>query len=150
MTAAKEPTEQESELLHNSIYETLRNHRLSHQFTGEGDSYPLIDALTPNFKTVDIGDEEIKRLADELYDNLNTAVEVILNERSKALGDPNGSFDKCMQAISDRDTEARAFVSRVRPTATLAAMTLKLAKNLTSNRNSCIVSSLCSRTPWPL
>lgn len=107
MTAAKEPTEQESELLHNSIYETLRNHRLSHQFTGEGDSYPLIDALTPSFKTVDIGDDEIKRLADELYDNLNTSVSVILSERSKALGDPNGSFDKCMQAISDRDTEAR-------------------------------------------
>jgi hypothetical protein len=47
-----------------TAYRVFGGCRLNYSFDNEGDHYPLIDALTPENQTVDVGEKEIKMLLD--------------------------------------------------------------------------------------
>ena len=55
------------ELVHKTIAETLRSHRLQHSVDRDGEHYPLLDALTPDGETVAVGQQEIELLTDAIY-----------------------------------------------------------------------------------
>lgn len=53
------------------IHDTLRNYRMSTLSDGEGDGYPLIDAMTADGQPISGGIEECTYLADAIWNTLN-------------------------------------------------------------------------------
>jgi hypothetical protein len=52
------------------IIEAMKDYTLLHTYGDDGYEYPLIDALTPDGRTVDVGESECGELAAELYDSV--------------------------------------------------------------------------------
>ena len=52
------------------ITEAVKDYTLLHTYGDDGHGYPLIDTLTPDGRTVDIGESECGELAAELYDSV--------------------------------------------------------------------------------
>lgn len=52
------------------ITEAMKDYTLLHTYGDDGHGYPLIDALTPDGRTVDVGESECGELDAELYDSV--------------------------------------------------------------------------------
>ncbi|GAA3684704.1 hypothetical protein [Acetobacter lovaniensis] len=52
------------------IIEVMKDYTLLHTYGDDGHGYPLVDALTPDGKTIDVGQAECGELAAELYDSV--------------------------------------------------------------------------------
>ncbi|MGO2959310.1 MAG: hypothetical protein ACTIDN_09775 [Acetobacter sp.] len=52
------------------ISEVMKDYTLLHTYGDDGHGYPLVDALTPDGKTINVGKSECGELAADLYDSV--------------------------------------------------------------------------------
>lgn len=91
-----------------TILETLKSYRLSKVVYADDDSmhYQLIDLLTPDDKTIDLGAEEVEYMTDAIFNALNDLAGTQLAEAPSA--EPVGEKESAKPSEGSGDVEAAA------------------------------------------
>ena len=92
------------------IYKVLRDYRQTEVMDDDGCGYPLVDALTLDGHSIDMGEREIDRIADELSWELTItpAAAIARAERAEAERDSARAASDALQALYNRSEAALA------------------------------------------